>query len=819
VSVVALEAGPVRIPGDAACGWLDGLGWTEGSGAIHVHRLPSREGVTGTLRRPLPSAVHRALGVEDLWSHQAEALDLIRTGVSTAVASGTGSGKSLIYQAAIAEASLRPVRAATALLLFPTKALAQDQARALRDLGLRQLVAATYDGDCSNEERAWARNRANVVLTNPEMLHHGILPNHRRWAGFLSRLAYVVIDELHTLRGIFGSHVAHVLRRLRRLCASYGATPTFIFSSATIGQPARLASELCGLPVRDVVSDGSPRAERVFALWNPPLHEGAGRVSAATEATAIGARLVSEGRRILVFTRSRRSAEVIAADLRRRVRPEWRETVCAYRGGYLPEERREVEEGLFSGQLRGVVTTSALELGIDAGSVDATVLAGFPGTVASMWQQAGRAGRDGQASLAVLVAGDDQLDQWFTRNPTQLFTRAPEPAVINPANPYVLLPHLECAAFERPLGHDDERFWGDLLAEGVRLLVGQERLKVRSWGRRGEPSAAWTGSGWPSQAVGLRSASRREVSIRERAEDQRLVGTVDEARAPALVHPGAVYLHRGAPYRVIELDLEEGVAWVEPDDGDTYTVPRTSVSFRIVSTDRSRSVGRAGLSLGTIEVSSRVGGFQRFESRTRVSLGVEPLDLPPSTLLTRGLWYTLDNGLVAEAGVSAEDLPAGLHALEHAAIGLLPLFTICDRWDVGGVSTALQADTQRPTITIYDGYPGGAGIAELAYDFADRHLQATAEHVSGCGCEAGCPSCIHSPKCGNGNETLDKAAALALVRAVLAPLSAASGPTASAPRAPAPTSPAATSPAATGPGPAPATTHRRGTRSASPRRR
>lgn len=735
---------------------------------VHLHRSPARAAVQGQLHRPLPESVWRALGVGGLWAHQAAALDLVRAGTSTVVASGTGSGKSLVYQAAIAEAVARPLRGSTALLLFPTKALAQDQARALRELGLRQLTAATYDGDCSTEERAWVRNRANVVLTNPEMLHHGILPNHRRWATFLARLSHVVVDELHTLRGIFGSHVAHVLRRLRRLCTHYGSSPTFVFSSATIGEPGRLASELCGLPVAEVLSDGSPHAERLFALWNPPHIEGAGRVSAATEAALVAGRLINDGQRVLVFARSRKGSELIAADLRRRVPEHWRETVCAYRGGYLAEERREVEEALFSGQLRGVVSTSALELGIDAGSVDATVLAGFPGTVASMWQQAGRAGRDGRASLSVLVAGEDQLDQWFTRNPTELFERKPEPAVINPANPYVLLPHLECAAFERPLTLDDQRFWPELLDDGVRLLALEDKLKIRTWGRRNEPVATWAGSGWPSRAVGLRSASRDEIAIRERADDERLVGTVDSARAPALVHPGAIYLHRGAHFRVTELDLDAKVAWVEPDDGDTYTVPRTSVSFRIVGTDATRTVGRSTLALGTIEVSSQVSGFQRYETRGRASLGTEPLDLAPSVLVTRGIWYTFDEAVVRTADLGSDRLPGALHALEHAAIGLLPLFTICDRWDVGGVSTPLQADTQLPTITIYDGYPGGAGIAELAFDFADRHLAATVDHVAGCGCADGCPSCIHSPKCGNGNETLDKAASVALARAVLA---------------------------------------------------
>jgi DEAD/DEAH box helicase domain-containing protein len=733
---------------------------------VHLQRFPARAARFGELRRPLPRPVREALGISAFWSHQAQAIDLARSGRSVVVATGTGSGKSLCYQAVVGEAAGMPVRSGTSLLLFPTKALAQDQLRALGDLHFPRVVAATYDGDCGPQERTWARSRANVVLTNPEMLHHGILPHHDRWARFLARLSYVVVDELHILRGIFGTHVAHLLRRLRRLCAHYGSSPTFIFTSATIGEPDVLANGLCGLDVFPVTDDGSPRGQRLFALWNPPVIDQRGmRASASAEAAGLAAALLREGRRAIVFCRSRKGTELLAADLKRRLPADLGEQVRPYRSGYLAEERREIEAALFGGELRGVVATSALELGVDVSGLDACVLTGFPGTVASMWQPAGRAGRGMEEAVTVLVAGEDQLDQWLMRHPLEVFRRPPEPAVINPGNPNVLLPHVQCAAFERPLSHLDLHLWAEDLDDAVRELVLVDRLAVRP--RRGAPLATWTGSGWPSHGIGLRSAAVGEVKIMLTGPDERLVGTVDGTRAPNLVHPGAVYLHQGATYRVVDLDLDARVATVEVFDGEEYTMTRTSTSFRILRTDRTRAVGLAQLSLGTVEVASQVTGYQRIDTRTRVTVATEALDLPPSVLRTRAIWYTVGEDVLRSAGVATSAVPGALHAVEHAAIGILPLFAICDRWDVGGVSTALAVDTGLPTITIYDGYPGGAGIAELAFEASDRHLGATLDVVARCPCTTGCPSCVQSPKCGNGNEPLDKAAAAALLATVL----------------------------------------------------
>jgi DEAD/DEAH box helicase domain-containing protein len=736
---------------------------------IHLERVAARPPTFGQLVVPLSDGVAARVPVERLWSHQATAIDLARTGHSVVVATGTASGKSLCYQVPIAEASAEPVRPATSLLLFPTKALAQDQLRQLTALDLPGLVAATYDGDTGPDERTWVRANANTVLTNPEMLHHGLLPHHDRWATFLMRLRYVVVDELHVLRGVLGTNVAHLLRRLRRLCAHYGSEPTFIFSSATIGMPGRLASDLCGLDVVEVTDDGSPRGERLFALWNPAARgvPDAGRPSANHETAVVMSRLIDRGHRTIAFCRSRKGTELVAADVKRRLPADLAARVRPYRGGYLAAERREIEGELFSGTLRGVVATSALELGIDVGGLDACVLDGFPGTIASMWQQAGRAGREAQQSVVVLVAGDDQLDQWLMSHPDEVFSRPPEPAVINPANPYVLNAHLACAAYERPLGHADERWWPGLLDEGVRALVLDDRLKVRPRRRQGgdDPMAVWSGRGWPANGVGLRSGSSHEVRIA--LDDGTLVGTVDRGRACHLVHPGAVYLHQGHTYRVRRLDLDDGEAVVESVDGGEWTQPRSSTEITILDEERHREVGGSRLALGRVQVRTQVVGYRRFDTFSGELLGTEELFLPPGELVTRAFWYTIGLEQLAEAGVGHLAVPGTLHAVEHAAIGLLPLFTICDRWDVGGVSTPMQIETGKPTIVIYDGYPGGAGIAELGYDNADRHLAATLEVIESCPCEAGCPSCVQSPKCGNGNDPLDKAGAVTLLRTVL----------------------------------------------------
>jgi DEAD/DEAH box helicase domain-containing protein len=770
--------------GDVGCtelmGTLTGLD-AGASSLVFAHTLPGRLARTGTLARPLPEVVAERLGVGALWSHQAEAIDLARAGRSVVVATGTASGKSLCFQVPIAEAAAAPVRSGTSLLLFPTKALAHDQLRSLNERGFAGVLAGAYDGDAGNEERAWIRRKASVVLTNPEMLHSGLLPHHDRWAKFLSRLRYVVLDELHTFRGIFGSHVAHIVRRLRRLARHYGADPTFVCCSATIGEPARLATALCGLPVEAVLDDGSPRSEKLVAIWNPRPGgaasggwRGRSRRPSSHDATAtVMSELVASGHRTIAFCRSRRATELVAADVRRQLPDGMGERVKPYRGGFLTDHRREVEEELFSGALDGVVATSALELGIDVAGLDAVVLDGFPGTVASFWQQAGRSGRSGDhTSAAVLVAGDDQLDQWFAAHPLELLTRAPEPAVVNPGNPAVADRHLRCAAQELPLTHADEQYWPGLLDEVVRRLVHDDQIVVRQRRRGGGPQALYTAGGWPAHDVSLRVGCSAEMRIRNKADGES-IGTVERGRACEQVHPGAIYLHAGRTWRVVELDLDERVAWVEADEGTTYTVARTAVDLRVLGCDRQRRIGADGAALtvgvGWVEVHQQVTGYHVKDVCSGVVVAAEDLDLPPSTLRTRGFWYVVDGEVLAAAAVERSAVAGALHAAEHAGIGVLPLFAICDRWDVGGVSTAHQADLGAAAIVIYDGYEGGAGVADLGYEAADRHLATTLAVIEACGCRDGCPSCVQSPKCGNGNDPLDKAAATALLRTVVRP--------------------------------------------------
>lgn len=733
-----------------------------GDGLVHLERLPPRAARTSELARPLrgPQAERLAeLGLDRLWSHQAQTVDLLRDGRSAVVATGTASGKSLCYQLPIAEAVADPLHPGTALILFPTKALAQDQLRSLGHLSFPGLVAATYDGDASPEARTWARAHANVLLTNPEMLHQGLLPHHGRWDTFLMRLRYVVVDELHVLRGVFGTHVAHLLRRLQRVCAAYRSSPTFVFTSATIGTPGRLASDLCGLPVTTVAEDGSPRGPRTVALVDPSRIDSGGGLSANRATAGLVASLVRSGHRTLAFCRSRAGTEVVAAEVLRR-HPDLAGRVRPYRGGFLAAERREIEAQLFSGRLGGVVATSALELGVDIGGLDAVILNGFPGTVASLWQQIGRAGRQGQPSLAFLIAGEDQLDQYFLQHPDEVFSRSPEPAVVNPTNPFVLDPHLACAAYEQPISHGDERWWHDSLADGVRRLVLEDQLRLRPrWdGIRGY----WSARGRPSTGVGLRSGSDGEVRIA--FADGTLVGTVDRARACELVHPGAIYLHQGRPHRVVHLDLNDGAAIVENDDGREYTLARTDVALKITEVDCDVPVERLTVGLGTVEVTSRVTGYQRREVLSGDVLGQVDLDLPPSHLVTRGCWWSVPDRVIADAAVAPRSIPGVLHAAEHAAIGILPLFTICDRWDVGGISTPWLDEVGSAAIVVYDGYPGGAGIADLAFAAARDQLRATASVLASCRCSSGCPSCVQSPKCGSWNEPLDKAGALALLR-------------------------------------------------------
>jgi DEAD/DEAH box helicase domain-containing protein len=744
-----------------------------GERVTHVEHVPARVGRRAEWPAWVPQLLVDRLalaGVPAPWEHQAQAAELAWGGSSVVVATGTASGKSLAYLLPVLSSQLLDEKA-TALYLSPTKALATDQLRAVRALNLMAVRAATYDGDTAREERDWVRRHGRLVLTNPDMLSRGILPRHSDFASFLRGLRYVVIDECHSYRGVFGSHVAQVLRRLRRVCARYGSSPVFILASATVSEPEVSAGRLTGLPVVPVTDDASPRGTTEFALWEPPLMPDYGgengapvRRSATAETGDLLADLVVEGARTIAFVRSRRGAESVALSARRGLEeaaPELAPRVAAYRGGYLPEERRELERRLQSGSLLGVAATNALELGVDVAGLDAVVLTGWPGTVASVWQQAGRAGRAGQGALAVFVARDDPLDTYLVHHPEALFGRPVETTVLDPANPYVLAPHLCCAAAELPLTEADLPLFGP--PDDVRLLLGD--LVRRGLLRHRPAGWFWTSRERPD--ADLRGGGGPPVRLVERGTG-RLLGTVDAASAHSQAHAGAVYLHQGEPYVVETLDLDEAVALVRPDDPDYSTSARDVTDIRIVETLRSRRLAGVTLSFGTVDVTNQVVSFLRKRLGTGEVLGEEPLDLPPRQLRTRAVWYTVAEPLLEQADLGWTDVPGAAHAAEHAAIGLLPLFATCDRWDIGGVSTALHEDTGEATVFVYDGHPGGAGFAERGYARAADWLRATREAVSSCECASGCPSCVQSPKCGNGNEPLDKTGAVRLLDAVLA---------------------------------------------------
>lgn len=738
----------------------------DGPALVHVRELSAADPTLEGLPADLPDLLRERLallGIDALYPHQARAIEHLRAGANVILSTGTASGKTLVYNLAFAAEALERGKV-TALYLFPTKALARDQLRQVRELRLPQIRAAVYDGDTPREERPLIRRNANLVLSNPDMLHAGILPDHARWADFFLRLAFVVVDEAHVARGVFGSHVAMVLRRLRRLVAHYGGTPAFVLASATVGNPQELAERLVGVPFAAVTEDTAPRGEKLFALWNPPVvdEESGARRSALTDASSLVARLADAGVRSIAFARSRRAAELVAEFARRDVPPGARPRIKAYRAGYLPEERRTLERALAEGDLLAVSATSALELGIDVGSLDAAVLVGYPGTRASMWQQAGRAGRREEGSLAILVAQDDPLDQYLVSHPEDLFDRPAEASVVDPTNPFILEPHLACAAREHPLAEHELASFGPTEIVGPAI----ERLVERGELARRRDRLHHRGREAPHRGVDIRSASGHVYSI-VISETGELLGTVDEARAPWQTHPGAVYLHQGEQYLVTELDHVAHVALVARADPDFYTQARDVTDIRIVRALEEGVAGTVPMRFGTVRVTDQVVGYVRKLVSTGEVVDHVPLAMPPRDLETKAVWWEIPQDVIDRAAVSPAALPGAAHAAEHAAIGLLPLVATCDRWDVGGVSTPMHPDTGTCAIFVYDGYPGGAGIAERGARDVERWLRATLEAVRACPCARGCPSCVQSPKCGNGNEPLDKAAAVALLAAML----------------------------------------------------
>ncbi|WP_029090403.1 DEAD/DEAH box helicase [Brevibacterium album] len=788
----------------------------------HVRALPARAGITADWPGWLDEDVRRAFeasGIPRPWTHQAEVAELAHAGRHVIAATGTASGKSLGYLMPVLHSAVRGTahpsgRGSASLYISPTKALAADQAETLRTLVLRGLRPAAYDGDTAQADRDWARRHANVILTNPDMLHRSILPSHQRFSSVLKRLDYIVVDEAHQYRGVFGSHVALVLRRLLRLARHYGAEPTVVGASATAGDPAGVFSRLIGEDAAAVTQDASPRAAGCFVLWEPPLlpaggkeefdadllgedaadpwaestpldpwadsaapahrfaalppeptwPEVAARRSSLVETADILADTTCAGRRGIGFIASRRGAEALASMIKdqvARVDDSLVRTVAAYRGGYLPEERRLLETGLRTGRLLTVASTNALELGIDISGLDVVAIAGWPGTLASLWQQAGRAGRAGQEWLAVLIARDDPLDTYLVNHPEAVFDRSVDAVVIDPGNPYVLAGHLCAAAAEAPLTAADLA----LFPAGTEGVI--EQLTEAKMLRRRPAGWYWAKAESAAGLSDIRSGGGGTVRLVEAATGS-LLGTVDDAGSHHQSHPGAVYVHQGRTFRVLELDTDQHVAFVEAASVDYTTEAQSVTEIGVVETRAARGLpSGAALSWGVVDVTTQVTGYRMRQLGTGVVMGEHPLELPSQVLRTHAVWWSAPDALVEAACVSPADLPGAVHAAEHAAIGLLPLFAGCDRWDIGGVSTARHADTGLASVFVHDGQPGGAGFAERGYSAFERWQTATLEAIDACQCLSGCPSCVHSPKCGNGNEPLEKYAAVRLLAAVL----------------------------------------------------
>ena len=711
------------------------------------------------LHPELATALH-GMGASRLYVHQLEAYERVRAGENVVVATATASGKSLCYKIPAFENALASA-ANRALFLYPTKALAQDQLGKISAFKLRGVHAATYDGDTPQALRADIRRKSNILLTNPDMLNIGILPNHEAWADFLKNLKIIAVDEAHVLRGVFGSHVAAVLRRLRRAAMLHGGDPQFVLTSATIANPQELAESLTGLPFALVDNDGASSGERRVVFRNPPLldKEKGERRSLLTEGALVFADLVSRGIKTIAFARTRKAAELIYRYAADRLGPDGAKLISPYRAGYTARERRDIEGRLFRGELLGVVSTSALELGVDVGALDAVVCCGYPGSVASIWQQWGRAGRGKDPSLAVYIAGRDSLDQYLFENPDRVLGRRVEAARVTMENPYILGPHLLAAAYEAPLDADDEEYFGPAYRTVAKKMMEARRLAA-SGGR-----LIYAGGNSPARDISLRSASSKTVMIAD--GDGELIGTAEATRAPSELHPGATYLHRGNAYEIEDLDFAASRAVARRVPNRYYTKPRVETDVEILEEDESRELPNgATLSWGRVRTTDTVTNFKKVQVADEREIGVYPLDLPDVTLETQAFWVTLPP-LPKGARPSFESFGGALHAGEHGMIGLLPLFAMCDRADIGGLSTPVHRQNRLPTIFVYDGYPGGVGISRRGYDAFEALARDTLGVITRCPCERGCPACIQSPKCGNWNEPLSKDGAVSLLRYLL----------------------------------------------------
>jgi DEAD/DEAH box helicase domain-containing protein len=735
----------------------------------HVQYLPSAEPTFADLKQTLHPSLESALraqGFQRFFSHQALAIDAALAGENVMVSTSSASGKTICYNVPVLQSLLHD-RGIRALYLFPTKALAQDQLRSLGELGRGLLAAgeyATFDGDTPQIDRGQIKKKARIVLSNPDMLHIGMLPNHKTWSFFFSNLKYVVLDEAHVYRGVFGSHVGNIMRRLKRICRMYGSSPQFMLCSATTGNPRKHAEKLAGEKFVLVDRDGAPHGRKSFIFWNAPLTdaEKSSRRSTNSEATFLFTELVKKNIRSLVFARSRKLTELIYVYSRDHLPPELGDRIKAYRAGYLAEDRRQIEQELFSGALLGVVSTNALELGIDIGDLEATIITGYPGSIASTWQQAGRSGRSGGGSLSVLIGDNNPLDQYLINHPDFFFGHPYEDALLNWENINILKEHLLCAAWERPLTESDRTFFGDSLPAALEELQreGRIRLQHRSWHLSPRLSH-------PAQHINIRSASANNYAILDTSRAYQVMETVQESNAFFQLHDGAVYLHQGETFFIKKLDIEKKIALAEPISVPYYTQAKDVTDISILRTLQQKQYGGVGVNFGEVEVTTSVLGFRKKMQFTEEVIGDEPLDLPPLRFVTQAVWFDIPQQSIATIIGGQLDFAGGLHAVEHASIALLPLFALCDRNDIGGVSTPFHADTGKAQIFIYDACPGGIGISEKGYHIILELWQATLNAIRQCPCLEGCPGCIQSPKCGNNNEPLDKKAALILLEGLL----------------------------------------------------
>jgi len=734
---------------------------------VHIEHITSQDTISDKLDElnlnPTLKLRLTSLGISSLYSHQIKALNAILAGENVIIATPSASGKTLCYHLATLEAILTD-KNSCALYLFPTKALAQNQLSSLKEIACPDFLSngaiATFDGDTPKAERSRIKRQARIVLTNPDMLHLAILPNHQSWSRLFRHLSYIVIDEAHVYRGVFGSHAANVIRRLRRICALYGSNPQFICCSATIANPKEHAQNLVGLPFKVISEDGSPHGEKYFAFWNPPIIDEAKstRRSPNSAASFLLSQLIMKNIRSLVFTRTRKLTELVYIYTQQQLPSSLSSKISPYRAGYLPETRRQIERQFFNGELLGLVATTALELGIDIGDLEATVLTGYPGSIASTWQQAGRSGRTTGSSLSFLIALDNPLDQYLMRHPDFLFSKNFDNALINPENPYILEPHLLCAAWEKPLNSGDKDFFGSNTEIEMDRLVREGKIRERKNKWYLSPSISY-----PAQDINIRATSKNNYTVFDISQGC-ILETVEESAAFSQIHPGAIYLHQGESYLIVDLDLNTHTAMATPTQVDYYTQAKEITDLSVTKITTEKEHKGIKVYLGNVDVTTTVVGFKKKRQFTEEVLGEEPLDLPPQNFPTKALWFDLPRRAVDKIAESGLDFHGGLHACEHAAIGILPLFALCDRNDIGGVSTPFHPDTGKAQIFIYDAYPGGIGIAEKGFEMITRLWQATLKVIEECPCSDGCPSCIQSPKCGNNNQPLDKKAAIILLQ-------------------------------------------------------